>query len=126
MIAVFAQTLEQIVALAIPDAIVASMGGNAGTQTLTVAVRAIAMREFDSRNAMRFIAKEILVGLLNGVLFALLMGAIAGFWFSSLPLGLVIAAAMVLNLVVAGMAGALIPLLLDRGVSILPLPPASS
>ena len=114
VIAVFAQTLEQIVALAILMPIVASMGGNAGTQTMTVAVRAIAMREFGGHNALRFVAKEIIVGLLNGVLFALLMGVIAGLWFSSPPLGLVIGAAMVLNLFVAGLAGALIPLLLDR------------
>jgi magnesium transporter len=114
VIAIFAQTLEQIVALAVLMPIVASMGGNAGTQTLTVAVRAIAMREFGSNNAVRFIVKEIIVGLLNGVLFALLMGAIASLWFSSPALGVVIGAAMVLNLFVAGTAGALIPLVLDR------------
>lgn len=114
VIAIFAETLEQIVALAVLMPIVASMGGNAGTQTLTVAVRAIAMRDFGSRNALRFILKEVIVGLLNGMLFAVLMGIIAGVWFSSWPLGVVIGVAMVLNLVVAGMAGALIPVLLDR------------
>lgn len=114
VIAIFAETLEQIVALAVLMPIVASMGGNAGTQTLTVAVRAIAMRDFGSRNALRFILKEVIVGLLNGMLFAVLMGIIAGAWFSSWPLGVVIGVAMVLNLVVAGMVGALIPVLLDR------------
>ena len=114
VIAIFAQTLEQIVALAVLMPIVASMGGNAGTQTLTVAVRAIAMRALAGGNVARFILKEVVVGFLNGMLFAVLMGVIAALWFSSLSLGVVIAVAMVLNLVVAGLAGALIPLLLDR------------
>lgn len=113
-IAVFAATIEQIVALAVLMPIVASMGGNAGTQTLTVAVRAMAMRELTSANALRMIGKEVLVGASNGAVFAALTGAAAGLWFASAPLGLVIAAAMMFNLVVAGLFGALVPLGLAR------------
>ena len=94
--------------------IVASMGGNAGTQTLTVAVRALAVRELTASNAMRVLGKEMLVGVINGFAFAILMGGIAWFWFSDLALGLVIGAAMIINLIVASLAGLLIPLGLDR------------
>jgi len=114
VIAIFAETIEQVVALAVLMPIVASMGGNAGTQTLTVAVRAIAMRDFGPGKASRFILKEVSVGLANGTLFALIMGAIAGLWFGDQVLGIVIAVAMVLNLVVAGLSGAMVPFLLDR------------
>lgn len=113
-IAVFSATIEQIVALAVLMPIVASMGGNAGTQTLTVVVRAMAMRELASANALRMVGKEILVGASNGAVFAALTGAAAGLWFASAPLGLVIAAAMMFNLVVAGLAGAVVPLALAR------------
>ena len=114
VIALFDATIEEIVALAVLMPIVASMGGNAGTQTLTVAVRALATREITSANAVRLINKEALVGLLNGVLFAILVGIVATLWFGNLSLGLVLAAAMVINLVVAGLCGILIPLSLDR------------
>ncbi len=114
VILIFARTIEQVVALAVLMPIVASMGGIAGTQTLTVAVRAIAMRDFGPGKASRFILKELSVGLANGVLFAAIMGLIAGFWFADPGLGLVIAVAMVLNLLVAGLAGAMVPFLLDR------------
>jgi magnesium transporter len=90
------------------------MGGNAGTQTLTVAVRALATREITATNAIRVIGKEGLVGVLNGLVFAILMGLIAAFWFASPALGGVIAAAMVVNLLIAGLAGAVIPLALAR------------
>ncbi len=93
--------------------IVASMGGNAGTQTLTVAVRALATRELSAANAMRITGKETLVGLMNGVVFAVVCGAIAALWFEPI-IGLVIAIAMVVNLFVAGLFGVLIPLGLDR------------
>lgn len=89
------------------------MGGNAGTQTVTVVVRALAMRDLSTSNALRVIWKEALVGLLNGVLFAVLIGAIAAFWFEPL-IGAVIAAAMVINMLVAGLSGALIPIGLER------------
>jgi len=94
--------------------IVASMGGNAGTQTLTVAVRALAMKDLTEANTPRFIGKEILIGVANGVLFAVLAGLVAWLWFASPALGLVIAAAMVLNMIVAGFSGTLIPIGLER------------
>lgn len=114
VIAMFEATIEKIVALAILMPIVASMGGNAGTQTLTVAVRALATREITAANAFRVVGKEGLVGAMNGIIFAVAMGLIAAFWFASPALGVVIAVAMVLNLLVAGLAGALIPLALAR------------
>ena len=113
VIGLFDATIEQKVALAILMPIVASMGGNAGTQTMTVAVRALATRDLGAANAGRIITREILVGLLNGLLFAAIMGAVAYVWFGSDQLGFVIAAAMVINMLVAGLAGILIPLGLD-------------
>ena len=114
VISIFEGTIEQVVALAILMPIVASMGGNAGTQTLTVAVRALAMRDLTSANARRFIGKEVIVGSFNGLLFATLVGTVAGVWFQRLEIGVVIGAAMVVNFLVAGLAGALIPLGLER------------
>ena len=114
VIALFDATIEQIVALAVLMPIVASMGGNAGTQTLTVAVRALATHELTAANALRVVGKELAVGTMNGVLFAVLVGLVAAFWFEQTTLGLVIAVAMVINMVVAGLAGTLIPLGLDR------------
>jgi len=114
VIGLFEATIEQMVALAVLMPIVASMGGNAGTQTMTVAVRALATRELGSHNARRLIGRETLVGLVNGVVLALLVGLIAGGWFHNLQLGLIIAGAMVTNLVCAGLFGILIPLSLDK------------
>lgn len=114
VIALFSETLERVVALAILMPIVASMGGNAGTQTLTVAVRALATNELTPSNAIRIVGKEVIVGGLNGILFAILMGLIAWLWFGDPTLGTVIAAAMVINLLVAGLAGTLIPLCLEK------------
>jgi len=114
VIAFFDGTIEQMVALAVLLPIVASMGGNAGTQTLTVAVRALATRELTAANAVRIVGKEAVVGGLNGIVFAILMGLIASLWFQSPGIGLVIASAMVINLLVAGLAGILIPLGLAR------------
>ena len=114
VISFFDATLEQIVALAILMPIVASMGGNAGTQALTVAVRAIATHELSETNTWRVIWKETLVGLLNGFLFAVLTGFLAMFWFQTPVLGIVIALAMMINLITAGLCGAGIPLLLHR------------
>lgn len=110
VIALFDATLEQIIALAILMPIVASMGGNAGTQTLTVAVRALATRELTAANALRIVLKEVVVGGINGIVFALLMGVIAGFWFSDPGIGVVIAAAMIVNMLIAGLSGILVPL----------------
>lgn len=114
VIGLFDATIEQIVALAVLMPIVASMGGNAGTQTLTVAVRAIAMKEITATNASRLIGKELMVGLFNGIVFAVLSGAVAWAWFGSPELGAVIGMAMVVNMIVAGAAGAVIPIVLDR------------
>jgi magnesium transporter len=113
-IAIFAETIEQLVALAILMPIVASMGGNAGTQTLTVAVRALATRELTAANAARTVWKECLVGGTNGIVFAVITGALAALWFDSQIIGLVIGMAMIVNLLVAGAAGMLIPLGLQR------------
>lgn len=114
VIAMFDAAIDKVVALAVLMPIVASMGGNAGTQTLTVAVRALAVKELTPTNAMRIVGKETLVGGINGILFAALMGLIAWFWFGSVEIGGIIAAAMVTNLLVAGFAGTMIPLTLDR------------
>ena len=114
VIAQFEAALAQLVALAILMPIVASMGGNAGTQSLTVAVRAIATKDLTRSNLVRVVRREVLVGLLNGVVFALVMGAVGVIWFGSPVLGYVIALAMVINLVVAGLAGTGIPVLLAR------------
>lgn len=114
VIGLFEATIEQMVALAVLMPIVASMGGNAGTQALTVAVRALATKELRPTNALRVIGKELLVGGFNGVLFAVLTGVVAWVWFASPMLGLVIALAMVINLVVAGLAGTSIPIILER------------
>jgi magnesium transporter len=114
VIALFEGTIEQLVALAVLMPIVASMGGNAGTQTLTVAVRSLAMKELTRGNAWRVVWKEVLVGGINGVLFAILTGVIAGLWFGEVLLGAVIGAAMIVNLVAAGFFGSVIPLALDR------------
>jgi magnesium transporter len=113
VISLFEATIEQMVALAVLMPIVASMGGNAGTQTMTVAVRALATQDLGPANAFRVILRESAVGLLNGLLFAIIMAAIAFFWFGSGQLGAVIGVAMIVNLVAAALAGILIPLGLD-------------
>jgi magnesium transporter len=110
----FDAVIAQFVALAVLMPIVASMGGNAGTQSLTVAVRALATRDLTGSNVWRVIRREVLVGLANGVAFAVVMGGIGYVWFGSMTLALVIAAAMVINLVVAGLAGTVIPVALDK------------
>lgn len=114
VIGLFQPTIEKLVALAVLMPIVASMGGNAGTQTLTVAVRSLATKDLNSRNAARIIGKEMLAGLINGLLFAVLAAAVAYIWFGDLGLGLVIGAAMIINLLVAGLAGITIPIVLDK------------
>lgn len=114
VIKAFDATIEQMVALAVLMPIVASMGGNAGTQTMTVAVRALATKELSTANVPRFVIRETAVGLLNGLMFAIIMGAITVLWFGSGRLGLVIGAAMVINLFAAALAGIFIPLILER------------
>ncbi|MDU8942299.1 magnesium transporter [Ovoidimarina sediminis] len=114
VIAQFEAALAQIVALAVLMPIVASMGGNAGTQALTVAVRAIATRDLTGSNVWRVIRREATVGLLNGMAFAVIMGIVGVIWFGMPMLGVVIGVAMVVNLVVAGLAGIGIPVILER------------
>ncbi|HTR85615.1 MAG TPA: magnesium transporter, partial [Reyranella sp.] len=110
----FEGAIEKIVALAVLMPIVASMGGNAGTQTVTVAVRALAMGELTTANALRFIAKEAAVGSLNGIIFALIMGAAVVAWYGDWRLGAVIGAALICNLLAAALAGTLIPIGLQK------------
>ncbi|WP_048647977.1 magnesium transporter [Nitratireductor soli] len=114
VIGLFDATIEKIVALAVLMPIVAGMGGNAGSQTMTVTVRALATRDIDIYNAGRIIRREMGVGVLNGLIFAVLIGAVAAAWFQDYNLGGIIAAAMIINMFVAAVAGILIPLLLDR------------
>jgi magnesium transporter len=114
VIAQFEAAISQLVALAVLMPIVASMGGNAGTQSLTVAVRAIATKDLTGSNVWRVIRREVLVGLVNGILFAVVMGIIGAVWFSMPMLGVVVAVAMVVNLVIAGLAGTGIPVLLEK------------
>ena len=110
----FEGAIAKMVALAVLMPIVASMGGNAGTQTMTVTVRALATRELSSSNALRIIRREMFVGLFNGIVFATILGIVAAFWFNITDLGLVIALAMVTVLSSAALGGILIPLLLTR------------
>ena len=114
VIAQFEYAISELVALAVLMPIVASMGGNAATQSLTVAVRALATRDLTQANMGRVILRETVVGLLNGVIFAVVVGLVSWGWFGDPMLGLVIAAAMVVNLLVAGMAGILVPVMMDR------------
>jgi magnesium transporter len=110
----FEATLEQIVALAVLMPIVASMGGVAGTQTLTLMVRGMALGQVGSGNLRALVRKEVLVGALNGLIWALVVGAVAAAWFRQIPLGAVIAGAMMINLLAAALAGVLVPLTLRR------------
>lgn len=114
VIGLFAGEVQKMVALAILVPIVASQGGNAATQTMTVAVRALATRELTPMNALRVTRREVTVGLFNGAAFGLLTGLIAGAWFQNVGIGVVIALAMVTNLVAGALGGILIPLALDR------------
>jgi len=114
VIGLFNEPIEKMVALAVLMPIVASMGGNAGTQTMTVTVRALAMRELDGRRLRRLVTREMIVGFVNGVIFALLVGVVTWLRYDDPQLGMVIGAAMITNMIVAGTAGILIPVMLDR------------
>ncbi|HYF55324.1 MAG TPA: magnesium transporter [Salinarimonas sp.] len=114
VISLFEKSLEKMVALAVLMPIVASMGGNAGTQSMTVAVRALATRSLGRGNAARVVGRELLVGLINGVAFAGVMGVVAVVWFGVPNLGPVIGLALVVTLVSAAFGGVVIPLVLDR------------
>ncbi|WP_237154240.1 magnesium transporter [Oryzibacter oryziterrae] len=110
----FDGSIQKMVALAVLMPIVASQGGNAATQTMTVTVRAIATRDLDANNVWRIFGRELSVGLLNGMTFALMVGTIAGVWFHDAMLGVVFGAAMIINMVAAALGGMLIPLGMDR------------
>ena len=110
----FQGTIEKVVALAVLMPIVASMGGIAGTQTLTVLIRGMAMGHINERNQAWLVGREAMVGAINGIIWAVVVAIAASLWFDDITLGLVIAAAMVINLITAGVSGALLPLLLRR------------
>jgi magnesium transporter len=114
IIGLFDGSIEKMVALAVLMPIVSAIGGNAGTQTMTVSVRALATRELDLHNAPRIIRREAGVGIANGLALASVMGVVAGFWFNDYHLGGVFAVANIINCLVAALVGILIPLLLDR------------
>ena len=114
VIALFDASIEQMVALAVLMPIVASMGGNAGTQTMTVTVRALATRELTSSNAKRVVFREFAISVVNGVIIAVVIGVMTWAWFQNLELGGVMGIAMVVNIIMAGLAGILIPIMLDK------------
>jgi magnesium transporter len=114
MINLFQDTIEKVVALAVLMPIVASMGGIAGTQTLTVLVRGIAMGHIGRNNQAWLINREVIIGVINGLIWALVVAVAASLWFEDWNIGLIIAAAMVINLVTAAFIGAILPLLMTR------------
>ncbi|MGE3141863.1 MAG: magnesium transporter [Hyphomonadaceae bacterium] len=114
VIAVFQDSIDKMVALAVLMPVVSSLGGNAAMQALAVAVRALAAREVSAVNALRFVAREAMTGVFNGFIVALLLGVVAGFWFQSPGLAIAAALSVVVNLAAAGLAGSLVPLALQR------------
>ena len=114
VIGLFQEEIEKVVALAVLMPIVASMGGNAGTQTVTVAVRALAKRQLSYVNLQKFVLRESWVGMLNGILFAILSSVLALFWFDDFQIALIMSISMIINLFLAGILGTLIPLSLNK------------
>ena len=114
VISLFGASIEQMVALAFLMPIVASMGGNAGMQTLAVTIRALATKELSSANFGKIVTKEFIIGVLNGVIFALITGVIVQLWFKELNLSILIGISMILNMIVAGLFGILIPVSLKK------------
>jgi magnesium transporter len=114
VISIFGAEIEKVVALAFLMPIVASMGGNAGMQTLAVTIRAIATKELSSSNINKIVGKEFFIGVLNGIIFAIITGIIIQLWFKQIDLSIIIAASMVLNMIVAGLFGILIPVTLKK------------
>jgi len=114
VISIFGAEIEKVVALAFLMPIVASMGGNAGMQTLAVTIRAIATKELSSSNINKIVGKEFLIGVLNGIIFAIITGLVVQLWFKQSDLSIIIAASMVLNMIVAGLFGILIPVTLKK------------
>ena len=114
VISKFGATIEQMVALAFLMPIVASMGGNAGMQTLAVTIRALATRELSSSNFGKVVTKEFVIGILNGIIFAIITGIVVQLWFKEINLSILIAASMILNMIVAGLFGILVPVSLKK------------
>ena len=114
VISKFGATIEQMVALAFLMPIVASMGGNAGMQTLAVTVRAIATKELSSENFTKIVSKEFVIGILNGIIFAAITGIVVQVWFKEINLTIIIAVSMILNMIVAGLFGILVPVSLKK------------
>lgn len=114
VIGLYEETLEKVVALAILMPVVASMGGIAGSQTLTLVIRGIALRQIGRTNASLLLGKELTIGVLNGLLWAVVVAAVAGTWFNSTEIGLLIGSAMIINMICAALAGVTIPLTLER------------
>ncbi|GAW86624.1 magnesium transporter [Bathymodiolus platifrons methanotrophic gill symbiont] len=114
VIGLFAATIDQIVALAVLMPVVASMGGIAGSQTLTLVIRGLALHQISASNAMSFLFKEMAVGAVNGVVWSIVVAMIAAAWFSNMPLGMMLGFAMIINLSCAALAGVLIPLFLQK------------
>jgi magnesium transporter len=114
VILMFQDSINRLVALAVLMPIVSSLGGNAGTQSLAVAVRALASRELNPANATRFVVRELMTGAFNGVIVALVMGGVAAIWFGNPGLGIASGLAVIANLICAGLAGSLVPLALQR------------
>ncbi len=114
VIGVFQNEIEKIVALAVLMPIVASMGGNAGTQTVTIAVRALATRQLNYANLQKFVLRETWVGMLNGILFAILSAILAYLWFNDFQISIVMGISMIINLLIAGILGTVIPLTLEK------------
>ena len=114
VIAFYQDTIEKVVALAVLMPIVASMGGIAGTQSLTVLIRAMAMGQINDRTEIWLVRREIFVSIINGLIWAFVIAIIAAYWFDDTKLGLIIAFAIIINLITAGIAGASLPLILDR------------
>lgn len=114
VIGLFGATIEKMVALAVLMPIVASMGGIAGSQTLTLVIRGMALGQIGKSNSHRLLLKEMWVGVWNGLIWAVVIAGVAGLWFQNIQLGLVIAAAIIINLIVAAVSGATIPLMLKR------------
>jgi magnesium transporter len=110
----FEATIEKVVALAVLMPIVASMGGIAGTQTLTLAVRGLALGQLSVKNAPWLVARELAVGTINGLIWAAVVAGVAGVWFDSAGIAGIIAAAMTINLVMAALSGAILPVALER------------
>ena len=114
MISLFQNTIEQVVALAVLMPIVASMGGIAGMQTLTLVIRGIALGNIRKKNSKSLLIKELMVGVLNSLLWSVIIGTIASYWFENYLIGFVIAFAMISNLVFAAVSGVALPIILKR------------